>query len=154
MAEETPFTHILVPVDGSDASIEASRVAMRIAGTPGVRITFLYVVDSTVVDRIGGSSAMSRDRARQESERKGQRYLDYLSVQAHNRGLTSEQVIRRGIPHTEITNLASELGMDLIVIGQGGRSGPRRALIGSVAARVVESALCPVLVVKSSPTGR
>ena len=44
-----------------------------------------------------------------------------------------------------------ELGVDLIAIGQGSRSGPRRSLIGSVAARVVEYAPCPVLVVKPPP---
>jgi nucleotide-binding universal stress UspA family protein len=59
-------------------------------------------------------------------------------------------VIRRGIPQNEITSLARELEVDLIAIGQGSRSGPRRSLIGSVAARVVEYAPCPVLVVKSS----
>ena len=152
MAAETPFSHILVPVDGSDASIHAGRVAIRIASTHSIPITFMYVVDSAVADRIAATSSGSDASVRQELEDKGRRYLDYLVAQAQNKGLQAEQMIRHGIPQKEITRLARELGVDLIAIGQGSRSGPRRAQIGSVAARVVEYAHCPVLVVKPSPT--
>ena len=145
---ETPFSHILVPVDGSDASIHAGRVAMRIAATHQIPITFVYVVDRTIVDRIASTSSTSDDDICHELEEKGRRYLDYLALQAQNRGLETDQVIRHGIPHSEITDLARELDVDLVAIGQGSRSGPRRSLIGSVAARVVEYAPCPVLVVK------
>ena len=153
MAAETPFSHILVPVDGSDASIHAGLVAMRIASNHDIPITFVYVVDRAVADRICATSGMSDDEVCHELEEKAQSYLDYLTLQARNKGIQSDQVIRRGIPHNEITSLARELGVDLIAIGQGSRSGPRRSLIGSVAARVVEYAPCPVLVVKS-PTSR
>ena len=149
MAAETPFSHILVPVDGSDASIHAGQVAMRIAGTHRIPITFVYVVDRAVADRIAVASSLSDDETVHELREKGQRYLEYLALQARHRGLETEQVIRYGIPHSEIVGLARELGVDLIAIGQGSRSGPRRSLIGSVAARVVEYAPCPVLVVKS-----
>jgi len=150
MAAETPFSHILVPVDGSDASIHAGMVAMRIAGTHRIPITFVYVVDLAVADRIAGASSTSGDETARELEEKGKRYLEYLSLQARNRGLKADQVIRYGIPHSEIVSLARELQVDLIAIGQGSRSGPRRSMIGSVAARVVEYAPCPVLVVKPS----
>ena len=150
MAAETPFSHILVAVDGSDASIHASDVAMRIASTHHIPITFVYVVDRTVVDRIAGTGSESTDEVCRELEEKGRRYLDYLAIQARNKGLKADQVIRYGMPHSEITDLARDQGADLIAIGQGSRSGPRRALIGSVAARVVEYAHCPVLVVKPS----
>ena len=148
MAAETPFSHILVPVDGSDASMHAGLLAMRIAGTHHIPITFVYVVDRAVVDRIAGASSASDDQTARELEEKGRHYLNYLAQQAQSKGLKTEQVIRRGIPHSEIISLARELSVDLIAIGQGSRSGPRRAMIGSVAARVVEYAPCPVLVVK------
>jgi nucleotide-binding universal stress UspA family protein len=153
MAAESPFSHILVPVDGSDASIHAGLVAMRIASNHHIPITFVYVLDRAIVDRIAATSALCDDEVCQELEEKAQSYLDYLASQAHKKGIQTDQVFRRGIPHNEITTLARELGVDLIAIGQGSRSGPRRALIGSVAARVVEYAPCPVLVVKS-PTNR
>jgi nucleotide-binding universal stress UspA family protein len=153
MAAETPFSHILVPVDGSDASIHAGLIAMRIAATHRIPITFVYVVDRAVVDRIAVANSSSDEETAHELEEKGQRYLGYLALQARHRGLETDQVIRYGIPHSEIVGLARELGADLIAIGQSSRSGPRRALLGAVAGRVVESAHCPVLVVKP-PTGR
>lgn len=152
MAAESPFSHILVPVDGSEASIHAGLVAMRIASNHDIPITFVYVVDRAVADRIAATRQMSDDEVCRELGEKAQSYLDYLSLQAQNKGIKTDQVICRGIPHSEITSLARELEVDLIAIGQGSRSGPRRALIGSVAARVVEYAPCPVLVVKSSPS--
>ena len=150
MAAETPFSHILVPVDGSDASIHAGFVAMRIAATHQIPITFVYVVDRAVVERIASAGSASDDQTSRELEEKGRRYLTYLAQQAQTKGLRADQVIRHGIPHSEIINLARECQVDLIAIGQSSRSGPRRAMIGSVAARVVEYAPCPVLVVKPS----
>lgn len=150
MAVETPFSHILVPVDGSDASIHAGLVAIRIATTHQIPITFVYVVDRAVVERIASASSASDDQTSRELEEKGRRYLNYLAQQARAKGLQTDQVIRDGIPHSEIISLARELKVDLIAIGQSSRSGPRRSMIGSVAARVVEYASCPVLVVKPS----
>jgi len=154
MAAGGPFSHILVPIDGSDASIHAGRVAMRISVTHSIPITFVYVVDKSVVDRIAGTGPMRNDEVRGELEQKGQRYLDYLMNEARNQGLQVKTLTRYGMPHTEITQLARELDVDLISIGQSSRSGPRRAMIGSVAARVVEYADCPVLVVKPSSPSR
>jgi nucleotide-binding universal stress UspA family protein len=58
------------------------------------------------------------------------------------------QTIAFGVPYTEISNLAEKDGANLIVIGQIGRHGPRRLMMGSVTERVIELAPCPVLVVK------
>lgn len=48
----------------------------------------------------------------------------------------------------EIVWLAAHLGADLIVVGSHNRRGLKRALLGSVAERVVRGAGCPVLVVR------
>jgi len=44
---------------------------------------------------------------------------------------------------------AKDWPADLIVIGSHGRSGMRRALLGSVAEGVMRNATCPVLVVRA-----
>jgi nucleotide-binding universal stress UspA family protein len=54
-----------------------------------------------------------------------------------------------GDPGHVITDLASEVGADLIVIPSHGRTGVKRLLLGSVAERVVRLAHCPVLVLRS-----
>ena len=148
MEVASPFTHILVPVDGSEASINAGRTAIQIATMHNIPITFVYVVDSAIADEIVESISRPVESVRQELESKGWRYLEYLSRLARERNLRTDKVIRHGIPHGEISDLARERGVDLIVIGQVGRRGPRRALIGSVAERVIEYAPCSVLVVR------
>ncbi len=154
MEKRSPFTHILVPTDGSETSINAGRLAIQIAATHGVPITFVYVVDSTIMDEIAGATSKTVETVHRELETKGRRYLDYLARLARDRGLQADQVVRHGIPHSEIANLAHEQGVDLIVIGQVGRRGPRRVLIGSVAERGIEYAPCPVLVVRHIPARR
>ena len=52
-----------------------------------------------------------------------------------------------GDPARELVRLVREEGCDLIVMGTHGRTGLRRALMGSVAAAVVRGAPCAVLVV-------
>jgi nucleotide-binding universal stress UspA family protein len=53
-----------------------------------------------------------------------------------------------GDPWRAITQLASNIGADLLVVGTAGRTGIARAALGSVAEKVVRHAGCPVLVVR------
>jgi nucleotide-binding universal stress UspA family protein len=145
---QTLFHHILVPTDGSQLSMTAGRLAVRLTALHKARITFVYVVDDTVAEGVAGASGREAKLVQSELELSGQHYLDYLSRLASEADLTPNQVIRHGVPYKEIAALAREQGVDLIVIGQVGSRGPRRILIGSVTERVIEHAPCPVLVVK------
>jgi nucleotide-binding universal stress UspA family protein len=53
-----------------------------------------------------------------------------------------------GVTASEIVRFAKDGGYDLIVTGTHGRKGLSRVLLGSVAARVVQTAVCPVLTVR------
>jgi nucleotide-binding universal stress UspA family protein len=142
------FQHIMVPTDGSEPSIAAGRLGIRLAAAHRSQITFVYVVDAAVVEQMMTVSGGTAQQVARELERNGQRYLDYLSRLAAEDGLETSQVIRHGVPYSEIEALAREARIDLIVMGQVGHRGARRILIGSVTERVIEHAPCPVLVVK------
>jgi nucleotide-binding universal stress UspA family protein len=142
------FQHILVPTDGSQLSVAAGQLAVRLAASQGARITFVYVVDTAVVDHLTTTSGKLVQQVRQELERTGQRYLDHLSRLALKAGLQASQLIRHGTPYGEIESLVREQKVDLIVIGQSSHRGPRRVLVGSVTQRVIEYTPCPVLVAK------
>jgi nucleotide-binding universal stress UspA family protein len=142
------FQHILVPTDGSQLSVAAGQIAIRLAASQGAQITFVYVVDTAVVDQLTVTSGKLVQQVRQQLERTGQRYLDHLSRLALNAGLQTSQLIRHGTPYGEIESLAREQEIDLIVIGQASHRGRRRVLVGSVTQRVIEYTPCPVLVVK------
>ena len=59
-----------------------------------------------------------------------------------------ETVVRSGLAFFEITEAATALGADLIVVGTHGYTGLKRALLGSTAEKVVRHAPCPVLVIR------
>ena len=56
-------------------------------------------------------------------------------------------VILNGAAWEEIGRLAAEEGTDLIVMGTHGRKGLPRAILGSVAERVIRTSSVPVLTV-------
>lgn len=63
------------------------------------------------------------------------------------RGLDVSSALREGTACCEICSGASELSADLVVVGSQGRRGLRRAVLGSVAERVVRTSPSPVLTV-------
>lgn len=150
MEERSPFTHILVPTDGSEPSVAAGLLAIRIAATHAVPITLMYVVDTVAAEKMAIATGSRADVVHQELANKGQTYLDYLARLCRRRGIPTDQVVRYGVPHREIADAAREHGVDLIVVGLAGSHWPHRVEIGSVSKRVVESAPCPVLVTRVS----
>jgi nucleotide-binding universal stress UspA family protein len=71
-------------------------------------------------------------RARRQGRRRGVQYLSTTLV---------------GDPPDEINSYARRVVAAFVVVGTHGRTGIRRALLGSVAEQVVRRAHCPVLVV-------
>ena len=152
MEAHNPFSHIIVPTDGSETSITAGKLAIEIAAVHRIKITFVYVIDSNIAEGVAGATTKTLDMACEELGQNASRYLDYLSRLASNYSLIPNQVVRIGTPYVEITELARELHADLIVIGRTSGTGTQRlARIGSVAERVIEYAHCPVLTVRHRP---
>lgn len=63
-------------------------------------------------------------------------------------GLAVELVVREGDPGLEIAQLACDRGCELIVMGSHGRGLFRRAVLGSVANKVLASCNVAVLIVR------
>ncbi|WP_245781380.1 universal stress protein [Halopelagius inordinatus] len=57
--------------------------------------------------------------------------------------------IVEGNPHEEIPDYASEYGIDMVIMGTHGRTGLDRAVMRSVAERVVRRSPVPVLTVRA-----
>jgi hypothetical protein len=62
--------------------------------------------------------------------------------------------VESGVPAARIVDYARRHDIDLIVMGSHGRTGFSRALLGSVAERVVRLAPCPVLTVPREAPAR
>jgi energy-coupling factor transporter ATP-binding protein EcfA2 len=72
-----------------------------------------------------------------------------LGILKPNAGVPVDTCAVAGFYPTSIYQNAARKGADLIIMSTHGRTGLRRALIGSVAEGIVRNAACPVLVVPS-----
>lgn len=138
---------ILIPVDGSAASLAAHRLALDLAATYGAEVILLYVVDSSVLEELSRLSGQDRPRLLHDMQESGMKLLMSLSHEARERQVTAQVDIHTGMPDEIILQEARQQQVDLIVMGKIGRKGHRRSLLGSVTERVLEASDFPVLVV-------
>jgi len=70
------------------------------------------------------------------------------------RGIPHRSYVRRGQIWPNLRGIATEGGIDLLVVGSHGRTGLGKLLLGSVAEDVLRHASCPVLTVGPRVSGR
>ena len=121
---------ITVAIDGSPASDAALDTAIAIAKTGDRSLSILHVAESEAA--WPESAAMLSDAA----DRARKANIDF------------ELVTLRGRAADSILDSARRRDSPMIVMGTRGRSGLKRAVLGSVAAEVVERAKIPVTVVR------
>lgn len=142
------FSRILLPTDFSDCSVEAARVARRLADRFDSRVRILHVLDEPLVLDPMVRGDVPVDLIRSRMERFARDGLESF-VASHFAGAGNvATMLAAGIPHKEIVKAARETGADLIVIGTHGRTGVEHVLFGSTAEKVVRMAPCPVLTVR------
>jgi universal stress protein A len=134
---------VLVPVDFSRPSLAALRHALALAADTGARVVLLHVLEPFHPGLHLDTTAI-QTAARQAANKR----LEALLIASRKTWPAVSRELRAGHPVTTIIALAKRTQADLIVLGTHGRTGLRRALIGSVAERVVREAPCPVLVVR------
>jgi universal stress protein A len=140
--------HILAPTDFSEHANQAVTAAFELAQTFGAKLTVLHVVEppSYLVD--SHASAHQGPLLLKAIEEQARRELDHLLSQISG---VQVEIVRRvmvGVPYRRITESASAEQVDLIVMATHGRTGLRHLVLGSVAARVVRLASCPVLTLR------
>jgi nucleotide-binding universal stress UspA family protein len=142
------FEQILVPYDASSYANHAFDDALKIAEKFGSKITVLTVL-GTKVEQSTGISLERAIEIQEGHEDGATKILKDLEGLAKEKGVEfSFKVIYEPSPYKGIVNFSNSNSMDLIVIGSHGRSGIKKALLGSVASGVVEHANCPVLIIK------
>lgn len=138
---------LLIPVDGSELSLEAVRFAVRVllAGLRGEVVlanvqepASLYELivahDPEVIDQVSadaGVHALQGARA----------LLDAAEVDY-------ECEVAKGDPAHTIIDISERFACDLIVMGARGTSALRSAMLGSVSNEVLHASAIPVMIVK------
>jgi nucleotide-binding universal stress UspA family protein len=140
------FHNMLVPVDGSGPSDAAIGLAVKVAGDEGAKITFAHVVEVAKLASMAAPSSIDPSFAVDAARRAGQEILDQAKARAQKAKLTIMTVLLEGDAVSALVDLAADRKFDLIVVGSHGRSGIRRALLGSVAEGILRRSPVPVLV--------
>ena len=141
------YEHILLPTDGSDASSAAIEHAASLAQVLGATVHVLSVADSR--NRFESPSGGIAPGVWRESELDRAETAVEAAADALPDDVAVERVVQEGIPHSVITDYASDTDVDAIVMGTHGRTGIDHYLIGSVAERVVRSSPVPVMTVRA-----
>jgi nucleotide-binding universal stress UspA family protein len=146
------YERILVPTDGSDTAETAVEHALDLAEQYGAEVHALYVVDTDSMSLSLGAEQVDRIEQGQYGEMddvrdRAEDATGYVADRARERGLECVENVSAGKPHVLISDYVEDNGIDLVVMGSHGRSGIRRALLGSVTERTLRSTHVPVLVV-------
>ncbi|WP_336325451.1 universal stress protein [Halovenus sp. HT40] len=140
---------VLVAYDGSDPSQAAVEYAIEEHADKEIVLLRVVEVASGMTDA-GINMIQERFREKPEKVKKEARnkVAEEIADLFEEAGLDFETAIVFGAPAKEIVNYAEEYDIDQIVIGNHGRSGVSRVLLGSVGEKVVRRAPMPVTVVR------
>jgi nucleotide-binding universal stress UspA family protein len=139
------FSKILVPVDGSKFSLQAVRLATRLARRCDSSLLLLHVLDIAVVEQLQRFSDKTHDAVRADMEKSARGFLKDMSMEVSQWDIAVDSILREGTPHEVILIEADNWNADLIVMGKLGKRGVSRILLGSVAERVIEFTGLPVM---------
>lgn len=145
------FTHVLLPIDGSELSQRAVDAGIDVASRYGATIT-AFVAEAPAPPPVVGQGAVGHVRRMEEHRRRAaeraQALLDAVKAKAATAGVPCGGFCvhtARIVP--AILDAAQDCGCDLIVMGTHVEGRLRDLLVPSVARGVMAHAGVPVLVV-------
>ncbi|HXX56586.1 MAG TPA: universal stress protein [Thermodesulfovibrionales bacterium] len=153
---------VLIAVDGTKASTAVLSTFYNLVKKPE-HVILLHVQKlqgrSLMLDMLGDAEMSTLKESVDGTEHKealdlkAAKILNYYKGELEDSGTASVTTkIRAGHPGDEILKVASEENVDLILLGNSGRSGLNRVISGSVAREVQKQTKVPVLVAKRPST--
>jgi len=143
MQSTEPAPRVVVGVDGSPASYEALRWAVRYARAFGAVVEAVHAWETPSSTGWAGP-VIEPDF---DAEQARQRFAETLNTAfPGERPAELRELLVEGDP-SEVLIRASE-GAELLVVGHRGRGTFARAMLGSVSQRCAQHASCPVVVVR------
>jgi universal stress protein A len=140
---------ILFASDFSKASGKAFTTAMTMAKANQATLTILHVIVPFVpIIPEQYINTVTWEQIDRQARRWSQRQLVKLVDRAKKAGIRAVGLLLEGDPAQQIVRAARSKRADLLVVGTHGRTGLSKLFVGSVAARVVATASCPVATVR------
>jgi nucleotide-binding universal stress UspA family protein len=135
------YSHIVIPVDGSDEAAVAARRGLELAATVDATVDVLHVVERNALRLTRGADERERLRER------GRDVLADVEAIAAELGRPVRTELREGKPAVQIDEFAAGRDADLIVVGRQGATGLGKRLLGGVTEQVLHRSDVPVFVV-------
>jgi universal stress protein A len=145
------LSRILVPTDFSSSSDAALEYATMLADRLSASMHVLHVIEEPDVAGWGSEIYISElPRMREAAQQEAERRLNGIVTARELVRLKVSTEIADGRAARAIVDVARQQQIDLIVMGTHGRSGVARLLLGSVTEKVLRTAPCPVLAVRTT----
>ncbi len=141
------FTKIIAPTDLSKLSRAAVRYAMDMALAQGAEVVVYHVISEDgdwfdKDDALNPANALVPKQKQRLAEFVKENCAEFFGKVIHR------EIVEVGVPYKEIVRRAEEEKADLIVMSTHGRTGLEQVMLGSVTAKVVARATCPVLSIR------
>jgi len=146
VANVTAIQRILVPLDGSPFAEEALRLAQTFSSPQNSRLVLVSVLQTTGVPR--SIPFLQSGHGQDGNLLEYEQYLQRVAGKLGQTGEHIEIVAVTGNIVEEITKTAQQQAVDLLIMSTHGRSGVGRAVIGSVADRVINQINIPTLLIR------
>ncbi|SDQ24421.1 universal stress protein [Flagellimonas zhangzhouensis] len=137
---------IIVPVDFSNQSEKALKVAASLAKKNGAKLLVLHMLELSPAI-MGESGYISQEQVVHLIKLGEKRFEDFLN-KPYLKDIELVPVIKHYKVFSEVNEVAEKHKVDLIVMGSNGADGLQEIFIGSNTERVVRTSDVPVLVIK------
>ncbi len=143
---------IVVGTDGSDTAKEAVRQATELAKAVSASVHLVSAYEPIGEGRLREERQQVPDdmqwmiNPREDVDAT----LSYAAGQIETAGVQVDTYAREGDPAYAILDVAEEQKADLIVVGNKGRTGAKRFLLGSVPNKVSHHAPCSVMIIRTT----
>lgn len=138
--------NIIVPVDFSEHSERALKVAAALAKEHRAELLVLHMLELTPA-LIGDGGHMTQEHLVHLIKAGEKRFIDFLD-KPYLEGIEITPIIKHYKVFSEVNQVAKDHQVDLVVMGSQGSDGLDEIFIGSNTERVVRSSDIPVLVIK------
>jgi nucleotide-binding universal stress UspA family protein len=136
---------ILVATDGSAESDKAIEKTIEMSKKEGAEVIVVNVAEDYCPM---GLTEVDCDTIRELVMKESKGIMSAAIEKMKSAGITARGIIEIGRPADTIIEIAKREKVDEIIMASHGKHGAKKFLMGSVTARVVEWAPCPVTVIK------
>jgi nucleotide-binding universal stress UspA family protein len=153
------YHNILVALDRTAASDRVFDYALELAQSSQGQLKLVHSLAIKAYDNLGklidagvglqNSAKVQHDAeaAQLQQVQEAQEWLEQLRAEALKRDISTDFVCEMSDPGSFICQLAETWAADVVVMGNSGKKGLKKLILGSVSEYVAKHAPCPTLVV-------